>query len=172
MIFKKLFHSKRRNSNISNSFEKSKKEESLWQFQEIICSTPKYKIIEDVISVLEKRGFYLKSISTSGQCSGHDCIDAFNHDYATFEDFMENAREDFKEKKECIKGFAELDWSCSHFHLFNEDHGFNIDISIGESNGTTTPIGPYVFFQKEDVCEQDEMFLEQIIMDLDAFIKT
>ena len=95
-----------------------------------------------MISVLEKRGFYLKSISTLGQCSEHDCIDAFNHEYRTFED-----------------------------HLFNEIHSIDIDISIGESNGAITPIEPYIFFKKDNVSEQDKMFLEQLKLDLDVFIK-
>lgn len=60
MIFKKLLHSKKTNNNISKPFEESPKEESLCHFQEMIYSTPKYKIVEEVISVLEKKRFLFK----------------------------------------------------------------------------------------------------------------
>ena len=138
-------------------------------------STPKYKTIEAVVGILEKNGYVLKKVRTSGECSGHDCIDRFEIENDSIESFKENAYNDFKAKKERIKNYASLDWSDTSFKLIHNEYGYKVSLSIGEENGKTDPQKAYFFFRNsggflDEIVGTDKMYFDNLLLKLNDYL--
>ena len=80
-----------------------------------------YQVIGSVISALERTGFLLSGIQTSGEDSGHDWTVAYRKSYSSFEAFCANAMADYREAcSNQQSGSPHLDWDSTSFSLTNQ----------------------------------------------------
>ncbi len=80
-----------------------------------------YRAIGNIISELERAGFLLTGINTSGEDSGHDWTVAYRKSYSSFEEFCVNAVTDYQEACSARpSGSPQLDWDSTGFSLTNQ----------------------------------------------------
>ena len=80
-----------------------------------------YQVIGSIISALERTGFLLSGIHTSGENSCHDWTVAYRKSYSSFEVFCANAKADYREAcSNQQNGSPHLDWDSTNFSLTNQ----------------------------------------------------
>lgn len=103
------------------------------------ASSPKYQTIESAIKLLERQGFVLKQIHTSGETSSHMWCVGFNRKYESFQEFLEKASPDYcRFASERQDSGPHREWTSTNFRLVNADNVL-VNISIVEEDGDISP---------------------------------
>ncbi len=103
------------------------------------ASEPKYKTVEEAISILEAEGFVLSRISTGGESSSHMWTMGFDCKYKTLEEFYEKAHREFNDMwtKASKCGGPCVEWENTCFVLLNNTREIMMYIFMPEDRGDT-----------------------------------
>lgn len=127
--------------------------------------------VEAVLHVLDTLGFTLQRIRTGGEHSSHDCTYSFNHEYASYADFVANAHRDFAEETERYKSAAEVDWSHTSFVLA-QPADWDISLFMRKKEAChDCPDTTYLGIDKKGVTDKDKTLFDQVMAAVDGYLE-